>query len=304
MERYGIDRPDTRFGLELTTLPESTVQGEISSKVNSLKGLCVPGGAAFSRKRLDELEKGAKSLGVILLAWIKLAEGGGWNSNSKKILGDAAIESLREKFKARDGDLLLVAGGTSKIVNDVLATLRVQIAREEKLVPEDRHDFLWVTGFPLLEWHPEDRRWYAMHHPFTSPRDEDLPYLESEPGRVRARAYDVVLNGLELGGGSIRIHRPDVQSRIFARLGIGEDEARAKFGFLLDAFRFGAPPHGGIALGLDRILMILTGGRSIRDVIAFPKTASGACLMTGSPGPVDPAQLAELGLALATPPKS
>ena len=301
VERFGIDRPDTRFGLELTTLPGSTLQGEISSKVDVLKGLSIPGGAAFSRKRLDDLERAAKSQGAALLAWIKLPEGGGWNSNSKKLFADAAIESLRTTLEARDGDLLLLAGGPVRIVNDVLGALRVQIAREEKLIPEGRYDFLWVTGFPLLEWHPEDQRWYAMHHPFTSPRDEDLPYLESDPGRVKARAYDVVLNGMELGGGSIRIHRPDVQSRVFARLGIGPEEARAKFGFLLDAFRFGAPPHGGIALGLDRILMILTGGSSIREVIAFPKTASGTCLMTDSPGPVDPAQLAELGLLLAKP---
>jgi aspartyl-tRNA synthetase len=303
MERYGIDRPDTRFGLELATLDASASPAEFLRAAPIVKGLAVPGGAAFARKRLDDLETTAKSLGAGGLIWIKLEASlpGGWNSNAKKLVNDATLQAFREKLQAGDGSLLLVVAGKEKAVNDTLASLRVQIAREEKLIPEGRYDFLWITDFPLLEWHEEDKRWYATHHPFTSPNPEDLEYLESDPGRVRARAYDVVLNGMELGGGSIRIHRQDVQSRVFQRLGIEAEEARAKFGFLLDAFRFGPPPHGGLALGLDRMLMILARSTSIRDVIAFPKTASGSCLMTESPGPVAEDQLVELGIQVRPP---
>jgi aspartyl-tRNA synthetase len=301
MERFGIDRPDTRFGLELKTLDVSASSSDVLRSAETAKGFAVPGGAAFARKRLDDLEVAAKSLGAGGLVWIKFNPDGTWNSNAKKLLDETTLAKARETLGTSDGDLVLLVAGARNVANDVLGALRVQIAREEKLIPDGRYDFLWVTEFPLLEWHEDDKRWYAMHHPFTSPREEDLPYLEDDPGRVKARAYDVVLNGLELGGGSIRIHRSDVQSRVFSRLGIGPEEAKEKFGFLLDAFRFGAPPHGGIAFGLDRIAMVLSRGTSIRDVIAFPKTASGSCLMTGSPSRVDEKQLLELGIRTAAP---
>ncbi len=301
MERYGIDRPDTRFGLLLATVPLPESAPEVFRKAGTVKGLRVPGGASFARSRLDAMEVVAKSFGAGGLVWIKLQAElpGGFNSNAKKLLDEAMLDAIRKALKAESGDLVLLVAGKPKVVNDALANLRLQLGREEGLIPEGRYDFLWVTDFPLLEWHEDDGRWYATHHPFTSPRGEDLAFLEARPGDVKARAYDVVLNGMELGGGSIRIHRGDIQSRVFRLLGISEEEARAKFGFLLDAFRFGAPPHGGLALGLDRMLMVLCRATSIRDVIAFPKTASGTCLMTGSPSPVPDAQLSELGIRKA-----
>jgi aspartyl-tRNA synthetase len=303
IERFGIDRPDLRFGMELVDLAAASTRSGFApferalSESGWVRGLTVPGAADASRKKLDDWADIAKTFGAAGLVWFKKTAGE-VASPAKKTMTPESLERIAGALRLSDGDLGLVVAGPRKKAADALANLRVAVARERGLIDDSAYAFCWVTDFPLVEWDERENRWFAMHHPFTSPREEDLAVLESDPARVRARAYDVVLNGTELGGGSIRIHRADVQSRVFRLLGIGEEEARAKFGFLLDAFRFGAPPHGGIAFGLDRICMFGARSTSIRDVIAFPKTASGACLMTESPSAVDPAQLSELGLAL------
>jgi len=302
MERFGSDRPDTRFGLELHDLAgPSTGCGfqllERAVAEGRVKGLVLPGGAALSRKQLDALAEVVKPHGAAGLLWFKrTAEGVA--SPARNALGDAGVERFLDAAGAREGDLLLAVGGPEKVVLAALGALRLHLAREHHLVPDGHHAFLWVTDFPLLEWDEGAHRFVAMHHPFTAPRPEDEDLLATDPGAVRARAYDVVMDGTELGGGSMRIHRPDLQQRMFDALGIGAEDARARFGFLLEAFRYGAPPHGGIALGVDRMVMIMAGRESIRDVIAFPKTTSGGCLMTEAPSRVDRAQLDEVGLTL------
>ncbi len=301
MERYGTDRPDLRFDLGLVNLTEEAADSgfppfqKALSGGGTVRGLRVPGGAPFSRKKLDELAALTQEHGASGLVWMKKA-GGEVTSPAKKSLPDGVLARLLEKAGAADGDLLLIVADREKAAFAALAALRGAVARESKLVDESRYAFCWVTDFPLLGFDEEAGQWFPMNHPFTAPRDEDLPLLETEPGRVRARAYDVVVNGWELGSGSIRIHRADVQERVFRRLGISEEEGRERFGFLLDALRYGAPPHGGIALGLDRICAIAAGAASLREVIAFPKTTSGICLMTRAPARVPRAQLAELGI--------
>ncbi len=298
MDRFGIDRPDTRFGMELVDITGAAkgVAFDPFRAAQTVRAIVVPGGVALSRKRLDELTEEAKKLGATGLIWIKFDAQRG--SSIRKFLDEAAFDSLRGALKANDNDLALIVAGKNSVVWDVLGQLRLRVAKEQAMIPGDRFEFLWVTDFPLFEWDEETQRYFARHHPFTSPAVNDLDKLESDPGSVMARAYDVVLNGLELGGGSIRINRPEVQSRMFQALGIGEEEARERFGFLLEAFRYGAPPHGGIALGVDRIVMLMARAESLRDVIAFPKTARAQDLMSDAPSHVDRKQLDELGIAL------
>jgi aspartyl-tRNA synthetase len=309
MERYGTDRPDLRYEMPLVDLGAAVAGSGFApfekalGQGGAVRGLRVPGGATLSRKKLDEWTELARSLGASGLVWARRA-GGETTSPAKKALGEPGLERMLSGAEVADGDLLLAVADRGPVVAAALAALRGAAARETGAVDLSRHAFCWVTEFPLFGRDEKTGAWFPMNHPFTSPREEDLPLLESDPGAARARAYDVVMDGEELGSGSMRIHRADVQEKAFRALGISETEGRERFGFLLDALKFGAPPHGGIALGLDRICMIAAGASSLRDVIAFPKTTSGSDLMTGSPSPVAPDQLDELGIAPVRPPES
>jgi aspartyl-tRNA synthetase len=303
VSRFGTDRPDMRFAMELVDVTDLFAASEFkvfraaADSQGLVKTLVVKGGAAMSRKEIDDLGAAAIELGAKGMAWIKVA-GGEWQSPIVKFLSQGERDGLAARTGLANGDLILFGADRPKIVNDVLGTLRCRIAEARGLIPHGEYRFLWVTDFPLVEYSEEDRRHYALHHPFTAPKVADLDRLESAPLEVRADAYDIVLNGTELGGGSVRIHRGDVQRRVFKVLGIDEAEAREKFGFLLDALAHGAPPHAGLALGLDRMVAMLVGTDSIRDVIAFPKTQRAACLLTDAPSRVDPAQLRGLGIKL------
>jgi len=303
LARYGSDKPDLRFGLEIKEISslvadsEFKVFRETAAAGGVVAGLCVPGCGGYSRKQIDELTEWAKSMGGAGLVAIKLKEGD-WESSLSKYFSDAQRHSIMQAMGATGDDLLLLVADEREKALLLLGDLRLKVAAQEKLIPENLYKLAWVVDFPLFEYSPEDQRYVARHHPFTSPKPGDEELMLSDPARTRARAYDLVLNGMEVAGGSIRIHRNDLQARMFEALGIDAVEAQEKFGFLLEAFSYGAPPHGGIAFGFDRLVMILAGRQSIRDVIAFPKTASAMSLMDGSPAAVSPAQLKELGLLL------
>ena len=303
MHRFGVDNPDLRFGYELVDITTQVagsqfkVFADVAASGGLVKALNAKACASFSRKELDDLTDFVKIYGAKGLAWVKVTEEG-WQSPIAKFFTADELAALNGKLNAEVGDLLLFMADVPAVANEALGRLRGHLGHKLGLASKDEYRFVWITDFPLLEWDGEERRHVAVHHPFTAPLEEDIPLLDTEPGKARAQAYDLVLNGSEVGGGSIRIHDQAVQSRMFDLLGIAEEEAREKFGFLLDALSFGAPPHGGIAFGLDRLMMILTGADSIRDVIAFPKTQKATCLLSEAPNEVAEKQLQELGIRL------
>ena len=305
--RFGTDRPDTRFGLEIRDLGDAL--GDTEFKV--FRGVLDKGGAVrginagaqeLSRAELDKLIEFAQGQGAGGLVWAYVEQDGGWRSPVAKFLSDAERAAMQAALEASPGELLLLVADDAGVAAQTLGALRLELAARFGLVPPDAWHVVWVTDFPLVEWDDEEGRWHALHHPFTSPTEASLELLESEPAKARARAYDVVLNGVELGGGSIRINRPEIQYRVLETLGISRADADARFGFLVEALQHGAPPHGGIAFGLDRIAALLARRESIRDVIAFPKTASGIDPLTEAPAPLEPVQLQELGIRVDQPP--
>jgi aspartyl-tRNA synthetase len=303
MLRYGSDKPDVRFGLELSDLGAELAQTEfkvfsgVLASGGVIRGLNA-GAREVPRSELDALTEHVRRFGAGGLVWAFVQDDGTWRSPTAKFLTDEQREAVTRKLGGSAGDLLLLVADKPNVAATALGELRLELSRRFGLVPPGRHDVLWVVDFPMFEFNDAEQRWDALHHPFTAPTGDF-----SDPGALRSRAYDIVLDGVEIGGGSIRINRPEVQQQVFGALGISEEEAEARFGFLLDALRYGAPPHGGIALGIDRVAAILAGRDSIRDVIAFPKTASGADPLTGAPAPVDAAQLAELGIKVTAPPR-
>ncbi|MFZ5801856.1 MAG: aspartate--tRNA ligase [Candidatus Omnitrophota bacterium] len=306
MDRYGTDKPDLRFAMELRDLSAIfsasgfKVFDQVLAGGGKVRGICFrpPRGAELSRKNFDDLVLWIKDFGAHGLAWLKVVDGGKAESPISKFFSPEKIAEVFKSFEATAGDIIFLVASSAAVSAKALGALRLHLAQTYKLIPEEEMRVLWVVDFPLLEWNEEEKRWDAMHHPFTAPRPEDIPLLDSDPGKVRARAYDLVLNGTEIGGGSIRNHRQEVQQKLFQALNIGEEEAKNKFGFLLMALTYGAPPHGGLAIGLDRLVTMFLKRPSIREVIAFPKTQKGTCLMTEAPSEVGAGQLKELQISI------
>lgn len=304
MERYGSDKPDTRFEMELVNVSqvvEGCGFGVFTSALEaggSVRGINVKGQAAMPRKKIDALIDFAKGYGAKGLAYLCVQEDGTYKSSFAKFMTSKQLDALVAAMKGEKGDLLLFAADKNSICYSVLGAVRVELGKELGLIDESKFNFLWIVEFPLLEWSEEENRFMAMHHPFTMPMEEDWQYIDSDPGRVRAKAYDIVLNGVELGGGSVRIHQDDIQEKMFEVLGFTKEQAWSQFGFLLNAFKYGVPPHAGLAYGLDRFVMLLVGTDNIREVIAFPKIKDASCLMTDAPGTVDDKQLEELQIAV------
>ncbi len=304
MDRYGSDKPDTRFGMELVDVTEVVKDCEFVvfkgavGNGGTVRGINAKGQGGMPRKKIDKLVDFAKDFGAKGLAYIALQEDGSMKSSFAKFMTEDEMQGLVRAMSGEPGDLLLFAADQNKVVWDVLGNLRLEIARQTEILDKNEYKFVWITEFPLLEWSEEQNRYVAMHHPFTMPMEEDLQYLDSDPGRVRAKAYDIVLSGNEIGGGSVRIFQNDVQEKMFEVLGFTKEQAHEQFGFLLDAFKYGVPPHAGLAYGLDRMVMLMAKEDSIRDVMAFPKVKDASCLMTEAPNIVDEKQLGELGLEL------
>ena len=310
MDRFGSDKPDTRFGMELVNVSDVVAGCGFSvftsalENGGSVRGINAEGQGEMPRKKIDALVEFAKGFGAKGLAYIAIQPDGTLKSSFAKFMTEEQMAALVEAMNGKNGDLLLFAADRNKVVWDVLGNLRLEIARNLGILDKNQYNFLWVTEFPLLEWSEEENRYVAMHHPFTMPMEEDIPLLDTDPGKVRAKAYDIVLNGTELGGGSVRIHQDDIQEKMFEIIGLSKETAQERFGFLLTAFKYGVPPHAGLAFGLDRMVMLMTQADSIREVITFPKVKDASCLMTNAPDYVDDIQLKELGIAVIEEPKT